>query len=254
MFENFVIFTEVIKLSSNVFYQMENINYSDKLPGLIFQKEDFRTLKLVSHLIEDIQELETVIKNWLWYVILYGETAVNFLDIIFINNLQLDECFDEALNLCIKYGRTKHIEYLDKLLILKCGRSITDHKIKYSEFYIENSIDFLEYALENGNLDVVKYFIKIGIKGYYDTLTYAFDENYFHKDVILYILENNKEIYNEKLLTAAIQRNELEVVQYIIENELDRPSNDVLKLAADHGYYEIVSYLVEHGADESVLE
>lgn len=40
MFENFVVFTEVVKLSSNIFWKMKEVNYHDKLLDLIYQEED----------------------------------------------------------------------------------------------------------------------------------------------------------------------------------------------------------------------
>lgn len=53
MFENFVIFTEAIKLSSNVFWKMKEVNYHDKLLDLIYKKKDVIVLGKVINLAED---------------------------------------------------------------------------------------------------------------------------------------------------------------------------------------------------------
>lgn len=53
MFDNFLIFTEVVKLSSNVFWRMREINYRDKLLEVIYKKKDLIAFLEVIELIEN---------------------------------------------------------------------------------------------------------------------------------------------------------------------------------------------------------
>lgn len=53
MFENFVTFTEVVKLSKIIFYNLKDLNYSDKLLDLIYIRNDQPTFYQVMDLIQD---------------------------------------------------------------------------------------------------------------------------------------------------------------------------------------------------------
>lgn len=53
MFENFVTFTEVVKLSSIIFHNLRNLNYCDKLLDSIYGRNDQGTFYQVMNLIED---------------------------------------------------------------------------------------------------------------------------------------------------------------------------------------------------------
>lgn len=61
MFDNFLIFTEVVKLSSNVFWRMREINYRDKLLEVIYKKKDLVTFLEVIELIEDKNLISEII-------------------------------------------------------------------------------------------------------------------------------------------------------------------------------------------------
>lgn len=53
MFSNFVIFTEVVKLSSNVFWKMREVNCHDKVLDLIYEKQDVVTFEEVIDLVNN---------------------------------------------------------------------------------------------------------------------------------------------------------------------------------------------------------
>lgn len=61
MFENFVIFTEVSKLSSDIFYQLRKINYSNKFLDLIYRKRDIVSFEEITNLLEDRSQVEKFI-------------------------------------------------------------------------------------------------------------------------------------------------------------------------------------------------
>lgn len=53
MFENFVIFTEVVKLSSDTFYHLREVNYSKKISSNVLKQRDINSALQILPLIND---------------------------------------------------------------------------------------------------------------------------------------------------------------------------------------------------------
>lgn len=143
MFEKFLIFTEVVKLSPNTFYQLRIVNHHDKLLDLIYRRKDIIVLEEVIDLVND-KYLITEFINFLW----------NFDD------------DDEEKKLIENIFKV--IDYIDvstfnnKLLIC-CSANGLCNFVKYliqSGVDIHTSNDFaLITAAQNDHLEVVKYLI-----------------------------------------------------------------------------------------------
>lgn len=95
MFENFVTFTEVVKLSPNIFSQLREVNYHDKLLDLIRIRNDISTFEqvtdlvenkyLVTGLIEIFQKNHTYLERWLKSIFKF----VDYIDVTALDNLLL---------------------------------------------------------------------------------------------------------------------------------------------------------------------
>lgn len=62
MFNNSVIFTEVVKLSSNIFYSLKEVNYSKKLLEVIYSRKDIISFESVLDFIKDKELIIKFIK------------------------------------------------------------------------------------------------------------------------------------------------------------------------------------------------
>lgn len=172
MFENFIVFTEVVKLSSNIFWKVKEVNYSDKLLDLIYEKKDVVAFEEVINLVDN-----------------------KFLITMFIEILQLD--LEESVEKKWIENIFKVIEEVDTTafgneLLMVCS---------YYEFY-----DFVKYLIEHdadvnaqynralncsiikGNLEIVKLIVENGYYfkyDYYVILHYA--KEYKNPQIVEYL-------------------------------------------------------------------
>lgn len=111
MFENFVTFTEVVKLSSNVFWRMKEVNYHDKLLKLIYDKEDVFTFEEVIELVEN-KQLIAKFANILDTCSLSTEGL--WVENIFkvIDHIDISSSIDTLLIYSSKNGFTNFVKYL----------------------------------------------------------------------------------------------------------------------------------------------
>lgn len=103
MFENFVTFTEVIKLSSNMFWRMREVNYHDKLLDLIYSKQDIVCFEMVTDLVKDQYLICEFIKELKFH---YNSCERRWLENIFeiIKNNNITVSNDDLLISASKYG------------------------------------------------------------------------------------------------------------------------------------------------------
>lgn len=141
MFENFICFQEVTKLSSNVYYQMKEVNYNISLLRIICNKNDSKVLKEIFDLI-----------RYIYYEIAEAICSNENLCNTFLN------CFLEhpmlrrnllgnnyvPLHYSCKYGNLKVLRYI----------------VEESEELKIPIIDLLNMACLYNHLEIVKYIVE----------------------------------------------------------------------------------------------
>lgn len=140
MFENFVHFQEVTKLSSIVYYQMKEVNYDVNLLRIICDKNDSESLK-------EIFDLITYMRYEIAENICSNENLCNTLLNCFLKHPTLRRSLLEycaPLHYSCKYGNLKVLKYIVE--------ESTELKIPI--------IDLLNMACLCNHLEIVKYIVK----------------------------------------------------------------------------------------------
>lgn len=139
MFENFVIFTEAVKLSPNVFWRTREVNYHNKLLDLIYREEDVLAFEQVTDLIENEQLINKFINV---FTFCYQKDEKRWLENIFkvITKSSIKNNFPQSSEDLSYFDFTSHN---NPLLIYSC---------KYG-FY-----DFVKFLVERPDcLEVSRY-------------------------------------------------------------------------------------------------
>lgn len=212
MFENFVVFTEAVKLSSNVFYRLSVVNYHNKLLKLIYRRKDVISFREVADLVEN----KILISKF-----------VDF----------LNSCDQQDEKLWLE-GIFKAIDYID---IGKFGRILWIFSSKNGfldciKYLVNNNIDMhmdndiaLKWAASKGYLPLVKYLIERPdckvcnqqcIHGIDIHVEDDFPLNHAagngHLEVVKYLIEKDPSVHLTEALTQAAQNSQIEVVKYLI--------------------------------------
>lgn len=234
MFENFLVFTEVVKLSSNVFYQLEEINYHDKVLDFIYDREDVNTFEKVLDLVEDKYLITRFIKFLKDYGLNETEKlwVKNILKVI--NHINI-AAFDNALLIyAFKYEFYESFRYLIQ---------------KGADIHVKDNY-LLRVSAARGNLDLVKYLVE-------RPDCKICDQQCIHGADI-----HSK---NEGALVTASSYGHLEIVKYLVSKGAKINDCYALWISSRNGYFETVKYLVErpdckicnqqciHGAKMSTL-
>lgn len=230
MFSNFVTFTEVVKLSSNVFQKMKEVNYSSNILDFIFSKEDMISLEQVEDLVNSPVDrffalLE--VKEFKWQ----KELALFLIKMIFRGNYNdLNSCN----GILIVY-----FSFIGPLDLIK--------------YFIEKGADIngrggaaLLCAVYNDCTEIAKFLIESKIIIHPNVLFQAVSKN--NLEIIKFLVENNEELKVEKelLITQAIDQNNLEIIKYFYNHE--HHSNhlfDFVIFSTEKGNLDIIKYFLE---------
>lgn len=241
MFENFVIFTEVTKLSSNMYYNLQIVNYSDKFAIDILWKEDTVVFEKLIDLVEDRRLVISNIVYILKYYVSYIE--YEYLDLLFRlkpRDLEFDTVEDRhfCLTMGCLYG---HLDLVKYFIYGEVSRNIKSHG--------------LCLAAEHGQLEIVKYLIQEGANVNYDydfgKWSYSLEKaaRYGHFEIVKYLVENGADMNldNGNALIWSLDGKHLQISKYLIDNRsnLHSEENNPLKYAVEHNILEIVKYLVK---------
>lgn len=229
MFENFVIFTEVVKLSRNTFHELKEVNYSVSVAYKIYKKRDISAFEQIIDLIEDEKLINSV---------------VNFLPVF---RLQDGRRWLGAIFKVIRYVTNTNSR---KMLLFKS----TQHGIlEYVKYFVETGIDFkiknhaLSLACIYGYLDIVTYLIENGaslIKQRQSCLGLAVSHGRF--ETVKYLIEKDVNSNNNSMLLSATQSGNLEIVKYLVgKGAVDNEFNEALISAIRNNYFDIARYLIE---------
>ena len=117
----------------------------------------------------------------------------------------------------------------------------------------------IEWASENGYLEVVKYLHKNGADiTVYDNSALCLASLRGHLEVVKYLHKNGADITvdNNYALRYAAKNGHLEVVKYLHENggSITAYNNYALRHAAIYRHFDVFKYLYENGADISVID
>jgi len=154
-----------------------------------------------------------------------------------------EDCDDD-----ISYENTEFIDYM-----CICGGSL--EVIKYA-FEIQKNIYAPEirkdvcgeytinWASQNGNLDVVKYLFEIQKK---DCTTWAIEWASWggHLDVVKYLFEIQKKDCSSKAIDNASWKGHLDVVKYLFEIQNKDCTDYAIDRASMNGHLDVIKYLFE---------
>lgn len=214
MFSNFVTFTEVVKLSSNVFYEMKTINYHDKLLKLIKQKRDIDTFEEIIHNVEDKHLITEFIATAL------GIDAARWIRNIFEMIDYIDiTAFDNSLIISSsKYGLYNFVKLLAE---------------RGADIHAQNG-RALVLASSLNHIDIVKYLVEKSLPSY-SSIDYALQKAAGNclLEIVQYLLERGADIHADYnwALKNAVRKGHIDVVKFLIE----RPDCKVCKKYCRHG-------------------
>lgn len=181
MFENFVIFTEVVKLSSNIFYYLRQVNYHNKLLKIIRHHFDIKSAEQVFELVEDVSLL------------------IDFIQIIPLE--EDDEIRRRWIDCIFKAIEENNLDISDfkHLLICECCRFGMNDRVKLlmSKLADVNEISdaLMMIAIDFSNLEIIKYLVENGFE-----------------------INKPRMYFEDHPLTSASCVSNLEVVKYLFEN------------------------------------
>lgn len=178
MFENFVTFTEVVKLSSNIFHYLRGVNYSKQISSSILKRKDIISALQVLELIDDEKskinigklikrsEIEEVWELFCEVIKRKDISSFNFDNIILI-----------LVCIC---GSLYHLK-----ILVDEGANIRDknqHRplLKSVEY---GHLEIVKYIVEKGSYSVEKYNI------YYQPIDFALKKSlgYGHDEISEYL-------------------------------------------------------------------
>jgi ankyrin repeat protein len=127
---------------------------------------------------------------------------------------------------------------------------------KGADVYADSN-EALELSVEKGQLDILKYLLKITDDTYclyYDKETLLLTSILAgHLHIVKHLIEIGADIHanNNEALCQSAAFGHLDIVKYLIESGADiHVNNDMaLRMSSKYGFLEIVKYLVEKGAD-----
>lgn len=274
MFENFVTFTELVKLSSNVFWKMREVNYSNKILNSIYQRRDLEVLEKVLDLIEDKQLIigftsvledprKVQIEKWLEIItkaviensisiprdnnlIIYSSEygVYDFVKYWFESvclNYPLDEGLRRRIDLALEYSAANcHPEIFKYLIERSKCKVCNKQNCSCIEITCMSNEHFLGVAARCGNLEIVKYLVE-------RPLCRVCRRNCRHI--------TNIHFDNDYALRWCAICKYFDIVKYLIERGANiHAENDyVLRTFVESGNFEAVKYLVEKGADIHAL-
>jgi ankyrin repeat protein len=116
-------------------------------------------------------------------------------------------------------------------------------------------------AILSGNLDMVKYVMKIGqydIHNIRISIIYSLAEN-LELDVIKYFKSIGIKLdgANNVILSEAAKKDDFDIVKYMVENypqSIHNGNENALVSATEHGHLDIIKYLLNLGKDKRSLK
>lgn len=269
MFSNFVTFTEVVKLSRNVYYQQREVNFSEKIILLILDRLDIDTFENTYKLINNeyhFKELATLFidnnEN--------DEIKKRFISCmlnIFFKRPDIDLSFfgNASFSLCCIQNRLEEAQYLsnfnidihykkDTPLILACNYG----NLEIVEWLLENDADVhttedlpILVAIKNGHSNVFNYLLNtysnFDIKRM--ILTASIVGNL---ELIKYFVESGEDIhFEDDVILAHIPKSKnLDLFKYCVEQGCRILNHQILlPYCVGNRLLDFAKYLIEEGVD-----
>lgn len=200
MFENFVYFKEVTKLSSAVYYQMKEVNFSENVFDLMHSRNDHQFVK---------ELFDLVIKNNL--------AAGKY--IAKINRCEFEEEFLK--------GVSENVVLNEETSFLNIAFLLCSCRYDSLLFFIKRLVSFgtdihydedtpLFQACRFGQLEVVKFLVRKGCKinSHGNLMLHTAIINN-HLGMVKYLVENGANIFDESL-QVSMKNNNPRITEYLI--------------------------------------
>lgn len=260
MFENFVIFTEVVKLSSNLFQKLQRVNYSNECMRLIAERRDLDYSKQAFILIDDVLLLKKLMKIGSMVSVIDRKMRKHVLIFVITNRFN-DGTFvnDSMLLYSCTYGFSKFAQFL-----LDNGMKIThevfEEAVRYGHLKIVKRFtsegwkardETLIIAANRGHLNIIKYLLHRGADvNTRDGKPLEEAAYYRELEVVEYLVKSGAKI-NDKVLQKCIYKKDKWLINYLIRNGANIRIHDdlLLKYAVEEDDLELVKYAIEKGAD-----
>jgi ankyrin repeat protein len=149
------------------------------------------------------------------------------------------------------------IDYTAIIAVENGNLDIIKYFVECGINFFENNNNIFIHAIYNGDLNVIKYLIKyINLSKHYDKLEECISRGPL--DIIKYFIKDTKgapwcgmdiNVCSELFSSVAAKKGHLDVIQYFLDNDADFYVYTPIYNAAKHGHLNIVKYLINSGAD-----
>lgn len=240
MFSSFVTFTEVIKLSVNIYYRQRSVNYSIKVIDTIVSKEDIKSAASIIDIIEDRSSLTRFIK-----ILKKGHDS-DFIFMNIINEPNLDtsaERFQLFIYSCgmnnqdvtkkLMSEMTKEQLYVGAVRAIHHGNlDVLNLILKNNSYFTNKRTKLLSSSIQSGKLNSFKYLIrryKINLSNYPFLLQLAIDR--CNLNIIKFIVESKVKYSASFNLRNVIVLERLDILIFLRDSGFF--SNNRFRFSAD---------------------
>lgn len=204
MFENFVYFGEVTKLSSNVYYQMKEVNFSENVFDLMHSRNHYQFVKeifdadLITNTNCDVDKCVEISKDYKYE---FGEEILRKISMFVQLDKNKEFGNDILLIFCSRHDNL--LEFVEKLISHGADVHLgEDFALSQACYYgqekivkclLRNGADvnarsgqFLEIAATKGYLEIVKCLIEAGANVKYNLIEFLYIDGYREMAEYLY--------------------------------------------------------------------
>lgn len=268
MFSNFVTFTEVVKLSRNIYEQQKRVNFSDTILKLIFDAHDIDTFEEIYLLIDNFDSFAELSDR---FVEEDKDSEITrryitcMVDFTFKKpEIDMKEFYLLMFFFSCKEGHLDNIKYFITEVSDKYNRNIglsfccMNGRVEEMRWLLENgcSVYFenntpLHLAIEKNHMKVVDFIFKT-YQGFDINYLLLYSTRYGNLEAIKYFVDAGADIHynNNNILGVSIEGKNLDILKYCVEKGCKiKDYTFLISLAAEAELINFIKYFVEAGMD-----
>lgn len=267
MFENFVYFQEVVKLSTVINYQLAFTNRSYKIETKVLLNKEENFAKHILLTLESENFLERVLYVFIIYTVKYDESWFDLiLEVIkdrkiskfLLTDILLVSAQHNHQKLvihCIENGASmkNHKEVILKHFIVNKNTVLIEYFLNSKEGADYNKDKLLEIAVTENSFEVVKRLIELGADIHFEEdVAFIKSVNCNDERIMKYLISNGANInaQSDQALVNAAKNRKFNIVKWLLSIG-SRINHNVVSLAVINEDLKILQLLLEH--DRNVL-